>query len=81
MPAMDATVMAARAMAQAVTRSPRDRKAHAQWLEATTAVYPPGWLENGGPIRTWRKPMGTRHTTVAGTPFGYDLGVLKEPSD
>jgi hypothetical protein len=43
---MDATVTAARAMAQAVTRWPRDRKAQARWLEATTAFYPPGWPEN-----------------------------------
>jgi hypothetical protein len=62
-----------------LTRWPYERKAQVRWLESATVAYPAGWLEAGGPIRTWREPMGTRHTTVAGAPFGYDLGVLQEP--
>ena len=64
-----------------VTRWPRERKAQARWLENVTDAYPAGWLAAGGPVRTWREPMGTRHTTVAGAPFGYDLGVLRGPED
>lgn len=45
------------------------------WTAKVIAVYPDGWLEAGGPIRTVREPMGTRH--VAGrTPYGgYDLAL------
>jgi hypothetical protein len=47
-------------------------KALAHWVETVTAVYPPGWLEAGGPIRTHRESPGNRHVPNR-TPFGgYD---------
>ena len=44
------------------------------------AVYPPGWLEAGGPIRTVRdSPRSGRHVP-ARTPYGgYDLAVIVGP--
>ncbi len=44
------------------------------WLEKAKAVYPPGWIEAGGPVRTARTPPGTRHH-LAPAWGGYDMGV------
>ncbi len=53
-----------------------DREAIARWAAKVNAVYPAGWLEGGGPVRTLRTGHGTRHLP-ARTPWGgYDLAVL-----
>ena len=55
---------------------PQERKKRAAWVEQVSELYPVGWLEDGGPIRTARSRSGSRH--VAGrTPFGgYDLAAV-----
>jgi uncharacterized protein DUF6349 len=64
-----------------VASTPRQSAAHktfANWVAKINAVYPAGWLEGGGPIRTLRRPLETRHVENA-TPYGgYDLGVPSE---
>ncbi|MFL6138827.1 MAG: DUF6349 family protein [Frankiaceae bacterium] len=56
-----------------VPQVPDEGKARERWLTQVTALYPPVWLETGGPIRTRRKPPGTRHVPER-TPFGgWDL--------
>lgn len=48
-------------------------KQRAAWIKRVGIAYPEGWLESGGPIRTARESMGTRHVPGR-TPFGgYDL--------
>jgi hypothetical protein len=55
------------------------KKQLAAWAAKVNAVYPEFWLENGGPIRTLRKPLETRHVDRR-TPYGgYDLGVPADP--
>jgi hypothetical protein len=39
-------------------------------------LCPPGWAETGGPTKSARCPMGTRHVPERGWFGGYDLGVL-----
>jgi hypothetical protein len=61
------------------TESTGNRKrdeARDRWIAHVSALYPAGWLEAGGPIRTLRKgPYGHRHVPGA-TPFGgHDIGV------
>jgi hypothetical protein len=47
-----------------------------RWAEQVNAVYPAGWLEAGGPIRTARTGLGTRHVNDR-TPYGgYDMAVV-----
>ena len=59
-----------------VAAVPEERKKRATWVERVTALYPAGWLEDGGPIRTQRTGYGTRHVPGR-TPFGgYDLAVV-----
>jgi Family of unknown function (DUF6349) len=54
------------------------QKSRASWAAKVNAVYPAGWLESGGPIRTLREKYGTRHVEAA-TPWGgYDLAVITE---
>jgi hypothetical protein len=56
----------------------KPRKTLDAWIATVNAAYPDGWLESGGPIRTLRRPMETRHVEAA-TPFGgYDLAALAE---
>jgi hypothetical protein len=44
-----------------------------QWVQHVNVIYPGGWLESGGPVRTSRSAHGTRHIPN-GTGFGgYDL--------
>jgi len=58
---------------------PAERKARGRWAEHVKALYPPGWLEDGGPIRTARTPPGTRHVPDR-TPYGgYDLAFTSAP--
>jgi len=53
----------------------------ARWIEDVAALYPPGWLEDGGPIRTSRRHSGTRHVPSR-TPFGgYDLAAVDNAGD
>jgi hypothetical protein len=62
-----------------VRRVPEERKARARWIADVTAAYPPGWLEDGGPIRTARTGAGSRHVPTR-TPFGgYDLAAESRP--
>lgn len=57
-------------------QSKKERQARDRWLAIVIPVHPPGWLEAGGPIRTLRQPMGTRHVPFA-TPWGgYDMAVI-----
>ena len=54
---------------------PEERKKRAAWVERVLELYPAGWLEDGGPIRTSRSCRGIRHVPDR-TPFGgYDLAV------
>ncbi len=46
-----------------------------KWLNKVTPLYPEGWIENGGPIRTQREKYGTRHHGPAIPCGGYDMGV------
>lgn len=54
----------------------------AAWLTAVKQQYPAGWVEAGGPIRTWRTPGGPRshHAHEWG---GYDVcgGIRDEVAD
>lgn len=51
------------------------------WIAKVNAVYPAEWLESGGPIRTLRRPMETRHVECH-TPFGgYDAAAPMEPEE
>lgn len=53
----------------------QQKRAAVQWLEKVTPLYPPGWVEAGGPVRTARSSLGTRHVPN-GTPFGgYDMAA------
>jgi len=54
---------------------PRDKFARDRWTEHVNGLYPPGWLEAGGPIRTVRRPAESRHVE-GGTQFGgYDMNA------
>jgi Family of unknown function (DUF6349) len=59
-----------------VPRVPEERKKRAAWVDRVVGLYPAGWLEDGGPIRTARSGYGTRHVPGS-TPFGgYDLAAV-----
>jgi hypothetical protein len=54
------------------------RKAMQTWAARLAQVYPVGWLERGGPIRTDRGPIGsigTRHVPEVAGYGGYDLSA------
>jgi hypothetical protein len=60
---------------------PDERKKCAAWVDRVTGLYPPGWLEDGGPSRTKRSGAGTRHVPGR-TPFGgYDMSADDEPEE
>ena len=60
---------------------PDERNKRAAWVEKASELYPAGWLEAGGPIRTTRSRGGTRHVPSR-TPFGgYDLAVVDVDED
>jgi hypothetical protein len=45
------------------------------WLRKFLPLYPPGWLEAGGPVRTVRPAPCDRHVPLA-TPYGgYDMSA------
>lgn len=56
----------------AVTRK-QTSSALRRWIDQVNAVYPTGWLESGGPIRTRRHTVGTRHVPNRTGFGGYDL--------
>ena len=68
-----------------VTRRPEPGTSKSQvaaldrWVESVNAVYPDGWLEAGGPIRTARGYYGTRHVPNYSGFGGYDLCGEIEP--
>jgi len=54
---------------------PHDGKQLRRWLDRAKALYPPGWIEAGGPVRTERESeIVTRHHFAAEW-GGYDMGV------
>ncbi len=56
--------------------SKADLRALARWAEQVNAIYPEGWLEAGGPVRTLRSGRGTRHVPDR-TPYGgYDVAAV-----
>lgn len=57
--------------------SARGQKTLRAWADKVNAVYPDGWLESGGPIRTERLG-GMRHVPLATGFGGYDLSVRCE---
>ena len=62
-------------------RRPRvsTKAAFGRWVDKVNATYPAGWLEAGGPIRTARQGIGTRHVPNVTGFGGYDLCGLVEP--
>ena len=51
------------------------------WIAHVNAIYPAGWLESGGPIRTLRTTYGTRHVPNHTGFGGYDLcGQIADPA-
>lgn len=60
--------------------TPNHSSAMGHWVDQVDAMYPSGWLESGGPIRTARQAMGTRHVPNHTGFGGYDLcGEIREP--
>jgi hypothetical protein len=53
--------------------SAKQKTGMTRWAEAINNVYPDGWLESGGPIRTVRGRYGTRHVPNHTGFGGYDL--------
>lgn len=52
---------------------PNDPKALASWTRRVTALYPPGWVEDGGPVRTRRAEGAGRHNKMHR--LGYSMGA------
>ena len=61
--------------------SAQQKKRTVSWEADVNDVYPAGWLHAGGPIRTMRNGMGTRHVPGRTGHGGYDLcaGVTPRP--
>ncbi|MFE7461645.1 DUF6349 family protein [Streptomyces sp. NPDC057554] len=53
-----------------------------QWEAMAIAVYPSGWFEAGGPVRTERLMGGSRHAPTMGPGGGYDMcaRMIKHPT-
>jgi hypothetical protein len=45
------------------------------WRNRWERILPPGWLDRGGPIRTLRKGLGTRHVPGGAPGGGYDMNA------
>ncbi len=59
--------------------SAKQKTGTTRWAETINNVYPDGWLESGGPIRTVRGRYGTRHVPDHTGFGGYDLcGEIRE---
>ena len=64
-----------------VARRPENQKARPRWIDSVNDAYPAGWLESGGPIRTARGQLGTRHVPNHTGLGGYDLcGAITDPT-
>lgn len=59
----------------------RDATRLGAWAEQVDALCPAGWVAAGGPIRTLRGPMGSRHVSHPPESGGFDLGVLVNGED
>jgi hypothetical protein len=59
--------------------SAKQRATTASWAAHVDDVYPADWLKTGGPIRTRRAPLGTRHVPHRTGFGGYDLCGAIEP--
>jgi Family of unknown function (DUF6349) len=59
--------------------SAKQKTAMTRWAETINDVYPDGWLESGGLIRTVRGRYGTRHVPDHTGFGGYDQCGLIEP--
>lgn len=55
--------------------SAKEREALSNWQAGVTAVYPSGWLESGGPIRTGHTGRHIPNRTGFG---GYDLATTQQ---
>jgi hypothetical protein len=55
--------------------SATQKAANATWSDHVNRLYPDGWLEAGGPIRTARAASGTRHVPDRTGFGGYDLSA------
>ena len=56
---------------------PATPEATRSWLALARRVYPPGWVDGGGPIRTQRTGGACRHHDS--TPWGgFSIGVLPD---
>ncbi len=53
--------------------STKQKTSMARWIDSVDDLYPPGWLAAGGPIRTARAGVGTRHVPNHTGFGGYDL--------
>jgi hypothetical protein len=53
------------------------QRAVAKWRERWDPVLPPGWLDEGGPIRTERAKYATRHVPGGAPGGGYDMAVIR----
>jgi hypothetical protein len=51
------------------------RKAVIAWRNRWEPILPPGWLDQGGPIRTLRGGIGTRHVPGGAPGGGYDISA------
>jgi hypothetical protein len=47
----------------------------ARWYRRWGHLLPEGWLDSGGPVRTARSPMATRHVPGRAPGGGYDLAA------
>ena len=50
-----------------------------RWEDEAIRVYPKGWFEAGGPVRTERMPGATRHAPQTGPGGGYDMYARTTP--
>lgn len=65
---------------QPVVEKPRGQMTKSQqsrWAEQVRAVYPPGWVDAGGPIITWRDGAGHRHVPEFAPGGGYDVACIR----
>lgn len=53
--------------------SAKEKDAMSTWARRVDTLYPAGWLQEGGPIRTRRQRYGTRHVPDGTGGGGYDM--------
>ena len=53
----------------------------ARWRERWGFLFPDGWLDRGGPIRTKRSPGATRHVPGRAPGGGYDLAAPADATE